>query len=146
MTSTEHPVTRSELREELGQHRSELREELGQHQSEIREEFGQFRSELREELSHYATKSELREELSHYATKEDLVNLEIRLTREITGLRTEFVDFKGEIKTDVADLRAEVKSETNTLLKWMVGVQIGGIAAIAAITTAVIAIAKVIGI
>ena len=153
MTSTEHPVTRSELREELRHYatkkdlshfRSEVREELAQHRSEVREELAQHRSELREELGQF--RSEVREELRHYATKEDLVNLEIRLTREITGLRTEFVDFKGEIKTDVADLRAEVKSETNTLLRWMVGVQVGGIAAIAAITTVVIAIAKVIGI
>ncbi len=111
------------------------------------------RSELREELRHYATKedltlyrSELREELRHYATKEDLANLELRLTREITDLKSEFSDFKGEIKSDVADLRAEVKGEISTLIKWMVGVQIGGVAAIAAITTAVIAIAKVIGI
>ena len=69
-----------------------------------------------------------------------------RLTREIIGLKSEFADFKGEIKSDVADLRAEVKGEISTLIKWMVGVQIGGIAAIAAITTAVIAIAKVIGV
>ena len=77
--------------------------------------------------------------MRHYATKEDLANLETRLTREIA-------DFKGEIKSDVADLRAEVKGEISTLIKWMVGVQIGGVAAIAAITTAVIAIAKVIGV
>ena len=105
MTSAEHPITRSELREELGQHRSEIRKELG----------------------HYATKSELREELSHYATKEDLANLETRLTREIS-------DFKGEIKDDFT-----------TLIKWMVGVQIGGIAAIATIATAIIAITKILG-
>ena len=113
MTSAEHPITRSELREELRHYAT------------------------KEDLNYY--RAELREELRHYATKEDLANLETRLTREIA-------DFKGEIKSDVADLRAEVKGEISTLIKWMVGVQIGGIAAIAAITTAVIAIAKVIGV
>ena len=113
MTSAEHPITRSELREELRHYAT------------------------KEDLNYY--RSELREELRHYATKEDLANLETRLTREVA-------DFKGEIKSDVADLRAEVKGEISTLIKWMVGVQIGGVAAIAAITTAVIAIAKVIGI
>ena len=95
---------------------------------------------------HPITRSELREELRHYATKEDLANLEVRLTREISDLRTEFVDFKGEIKSDVAGLRAEVKGEITTLIKWMVGVQVGGIAAIAAIASAAIAIAKLIGV
>ena len=103
-------------------------------------------SELREELSRYATKddlnlyrSELREELRHYATKEDVANLEVRLARKISDLKTEF---KGE----VAELRAELKGDISSLIKWMVGVQVGGIAAIAAITTAVIAIAKLIGV
>ena len=113
MTSAEHPITRSELREELRHYAT------------------------KEDLNYY--RAELREELRHYATKEDLANLETRLTREIA-------DFKGELKSDVADLRAEVKGEISTLIKWMVGVQIGGVAAIAAITTAVIAIAKVIGV
>ena len=90
------------------------------------------RSELREELSHY--RAELREELRHYATKEDLANLEIRLTREITDLKSEFGEFKVEIKGDI-----------DTLIKWMVGVQIGGIAAIATIATAIIAITKFLG-
>lgn len=76
---------------------------------------------------HPITRSELREELSHYATKEDLANLETRLTREI------------------ADFKTEVKSDINTLIKWMVGVQIGGIAAIAAIATAIITITKILG-
>ena len=76
---------------------------------------------------HPITRSELREELSHYATKEDLANLETRLTREIAG-------FKAEVKGDI-----------NTLIKWMVGVQIGGIAAIAAIATAIITITKILG-
>ena len=76
---------------------------------------------------HPITRSELREELSHYATKEDMANLETRLTREIS-------DFKGEIKDDF-----------NTLIKWMIGVQIGGIAAISAIATAIIAITKFLG-
>ena len=83
---------------------------------------------------HPITRSELREELSHYATKEDLANLELRLTREIADLKSEFSEFKAELKGDIS-----------TLIKWMVGVQIGGIAAIAAITTAVIAIAKLMG-
>jgi len=74
------------------------------------------------------TRSELREELRHYATKDDLTNLELRLTREI------------------GDLRAEVKGEITTLIKWMVGVQVGGIAAIAAIASAAIAIAKLVGV
>ena len=113
MTSAEHPITRSELREELRHYAT------------------------KEDLNYY--RSELREELRHYATKEDLANIETRLTREIA-------DFKGELKSDVANLRAEVKGEISTLIKWMVGVQIGGVAAIAAITTAVIAIAKVIGV
>ncbi len=83
---------------------------------------------------HPITRSELREELRHYATKEDLANLEIRLTREITDLKSEFGEFKVEIKGDI-----------NTLIKWMVGVQIGGIAAIATIATAIIAITKFLG-
>ena len=94
---------------------------------------------------HPITRSELREELSHYATKEDMANLEIRLTREISDLKSEFSEFKGELKAEVADLRAEVKSEIGTLIKWMVGVQIGGIAAISAIATAIIAITKFLG-
>ena len=133
MTSAEHPITRSELREELRHHAT-------------KKDLNHYRSELRDELTLYRQKeetlyrAELRQELGHYATKEDLANLEIRLTREIIA------DFKGELKSDVADLRAEVKGEISTLIKWMVGVQIGGVAAIAAITTAVIAIAKVIGV
>ena len=153
MTSAEHPITRSELREELRHHatkkdlnhyRSELRDEFTLYRSELRDELTLYRAELREEFTLY--RAELRQELGHYATKEDLANLEIRLTREIIGLKSEFADFKGELKSDVADLRAEVKGEISTLIKWMVGVQIGGVAAIAAITTAVIAIAKVIGV
>ena len=77
---------------------------------------------------HPITRSELREELRHYATKDDLTSLELRLTREI------------------GDLRAEVKGEITTLIKWMVGVQVGGIAAIAAIASAAIAIAKLVGV
>ena len=68
MTSAEHPITRSELREELRHYAT-------------KEDLNYYRSELREE--------ELREELGHYATKEDLANLELRLTREITDLRSE---------------------------------------------------------
>ena len=109
MTSAEHPVTRSELREELSRYAT------------------------KEDLNLY--RSELREELRHYATKEDVANLEVRLTREISDLKTEF-----------AELRAELKGDISSLIKWMVGVQVAGIAAIAAITTAVIAIAKLIGI
>ncbi len=77
---------------------------------------------------HPITRSELREELRHYATKDDLTSLELRLTREI------------------GDLRAEVKGEITTLIKWMVGVQVGGVAAIAAIASAAIAIAKLVGV
>ena len=113
MTSAEHPVTRSELREELRHYAT-------------KEDLNLFRLEIREELSQ--TRSEIRKELSHYATKEDVANLETRLTREIS-------DFKADIKGDIS-----------SLIKWMVGVQVGGIAAIAAITTAVIAIAKLIGV
>ena len=90
------------------------------------------RAELREELSQ--TRAELREELRHYATKEDLANLETRLTREIADLKSEFSEFK-----------VEVKGEISTLIKWMVGVQIGGVAAISAIATAIIAITKILG-
>ena len=83
---------------------------------------------------HPITRSELREELLQYATKDDLTNLELRLTREIADLKSEFSAFKVEVKGDV-----------NTLIKWMVGVQVGGIAAIAAIATAIITITKILG-
>ena len=159
MTSVEHPVTRSELREELrryatkedlseyraelreelSQLRSEVREELSQHRSEVREELGQLRSEVREELGQF--RSEVREELRHYATKEDVANLEVRLTREISDLKTEF----GEFKVEVAELRTELKGEISTLIKWMVGVQVGGIAAIGVIATAVFTFARLSG-
>ena len=112
MTSAEHPVTRSELREELRYYAT-------------KEDLNLFRSEIREELSQ--TRSEIRKELSHYATKEDVANLETRLTREISGFRT------------------EIKGDISSLIKWMVGVQIGGIAAIATIATAIITITKILG-
>lgn len=112
MTSAEHPVTRSELREELRHYAT-------------KEDLNLFRLEIREELSQ--TRSEIRKELSHYATKEDVANLETRLTREIS------------------DFKADIKGEISTLIKWMVGVQIGGIAAIATIATAIITITKILG-
>ncbi len=119
MASAEHPITRSELREELRHYAT--KDDLNLYRSELREELGLYRSELREELR-------------HYATKEDVANLETRLTREISDLKSEFSEFKVEVKGDV-----------NTLIKWMVGVQVGGIAAIAAIATAIVTITKILG-
>ena len=70
------------------------------------------------------TRSGLREELdrvlAYYATKEDLAQLETRLTQAISDQKTD-------------------------LVKWMVGVQVGGIATLATIVTAIIAIMKFLG-
>ena len=67
------------------------------------------------------TRSELREELQsilqYYATKEDLSDLKVELTKDIGNLETR-------------------------LVKWIVGVQIGGIVALTAVVTSVIAIMK----
>ena len=71
-------------------------------------------------MEHPITRSELREELQHYATKADLADLKAELTRDI-----------GELET--------------RLVKWIVGVQIGGLAALAAIATAIIAVMKFLG-
>ena len=55
----------------------------------------------------------------------------------------------AEVKADIAELRGEVKAEIaeleTRLIKWMVGTQIGGIAAFAAVATAIIAILKILG-
>ena len=67
------------------------------------------------------TRSELREELQsilqYYATKEDLSDLKVELTKDIGNLETR-------------------------LVKGIVGVQIGGIIALTAVVTSVIAIMK----
>ena len=62
------------------------------------------------------TRTELREELQYYATKADL-----------------------------AELKSELSVLETRLVKWMVGVQLGGLAALAAVTTAIIAITKFLG-
>lgn len=82
MTTTEHPITRSELREEFRELRREFRE--------------------------------------HYATKEDLAQLEVKLESKLGQLESK-------------------------LIKWMVGVQVGGIAALATVVTAIIAIMRLLG-
>ena len=79
MSTTEHPITRSELREELDRLRREFRE--------------------------------------HYATKADLEAL------------------RSELKEDIGTLETR-------LVKWIVGVQIGGLTALAAVSAAIIAAIK----
>ncbi len=86
---------------------------------------------------------------------------------DITEVRTDVAEFRAEVRTDVAELRSEVgtsnaelRAEVRTdvasirtemaemevrMIKWMVAVQIGGITAIAAVTTAIIAISRLLG-
>ncbi len=70
MATLEHPITRSELQEELQQLRSEIRGELQELREDFRRELGQLREEFRD----------------HYATKADLAQLETRLTKWMIGL------------------------------------------------------------
>ena len=54
----------------------------------------------------------------------------------------------AEVRTDVAELRAEVRGDVaemeTRIIKWMVAVQIGGITAMAAVATAIIAISRLL--
>ncbi len=71
------------------------------------------------------TREDLRHELQHYATKADLAEL-----------RAEFKADIGEVKASISDLRAEMKADRASLVMWAVGLLLGGMAASAAIATA----------
>ena len=75
------------------------------------------------------TREDLRHELQHYATKADLAEL-----------RAEFKADIGEVKASISDLRAEMKADygelKSGLVMWAVGLLLGGMAASAAIATA----------
>ena len=98
MATSEPPITRSELREEL-----------------------------REALQHYATKEDLRQALQNYVTKEDLLQvMQNYATKE--DLRETLQNYAT--KGDLASLETR-------LIKWMVGVMIGGMATAATLTIAI---------
>ena len=75
----------------------------------------ELREELANALSHYVTRAELREELvyalQHYATKSDVAELEVRM------------------------IAMEAR-----LIRWIVGMMVGGMAAAAAIASIVAAV------
>ena len=111
MATSEPPITRSELREEL-------REALGDYAT---------KNDLREVLQHYATKEDLRRTIQNFATKEDLLQaLQNYATKE--DLRDTLRNYAT--KGDLASLETR-------LIKWMVGVMIGGMATAATITIAI---------
>lgn len=91
-----------------------------------------------------------------FATKADIAELKAEVKTDIAKVRTEVAELRaevkadiGELKTEVAELRAEVKTDIAELetriVKWMVGTQLGGIAAFAAVATAIIAVLKLLG-
>ena len=70
MVTTEAPVTRSELREEMTALRVDMREETASLKADLRQELALMRDEFRQ----------------HYATKADLKELELRLLVRLGGL------------------------------------------------------------
>ena len=80
-----------------------------------------------------------------FATKADVADVRT----EIAELRAEVRTGLAEVRTEVAEFRAEVKTDIAEMeiriTKWMVGTQIGGIAALAAVGAAIIAILKLLG-
>ena len=69
-------------------------------------------------------------EVSDLATKADLAGLRAELKADMAELRSELKADMGELRAGMAGLRAEVRGEQNTHLRWIVGTMIG-IAALA---------------
>ena len=80
----------------------------------------------------------------HLATKADLAELKAELKADIGGLRAEHEHMAT--KADLAELKAELKDDMGklqvSLIKWMVGLVLGGMAGI---TGLVIAVMRLIG-
>ena len=81
MVTTEAPVTRSELREEIGSLKADMRGEMASLRTDLREELASFKADMRQELA--LLRDEFRQ---HYATKADLKELELRLMVRLGGL------------------------------------------------------------
>ena len=77
----------------------------------------------------------------HLATKADLAELKAELKSDIGGLKAEFKEdlggLRSELKGEIGGLRAEFKEDLGklhaSLVKWMVGVMVGGVGAMAGI-------------
>ena len=52
---------------------------------------------------------------------------------DIALLKSDIADVRAELKGDIGDLRAEMKGDISSVIKWMAMLQLGGLAAIAAI-------------
>ena len=75
------------------------------------------------EVSDLATKADLTQLKTEL--KGDVAELRAELKADIAELRTELKADIAELKTDIAGLRAEVRGELNTHLRWIVGTIIG---------------------
>ena len=86
----------------------------------------------------------------HLATKSDLSELKAELKADIGELKAEFKgdigELKAEFKGDIGELKAEFKDDIGklqvALIKWMVGLVLGGMLGI---TGLVIAVMRLIG-
>ena len=146
MTTAEHPITRSELREELARYptKAELREELSRYAT---------KADLQEELARYATKADLRAELDralqNYVTKADLIEGLARYASK-AELREELARYAtkadlAEVKTEVVELRAELYQSLHMmesrLLRWIAGWTTGGMVGVAGLVLAAVRVA-----
>ena len=92
MVTTEAPVTRSELREEMASLKADVQGEMASLRTDLREELASFKSDVQGGMA--SLKADMRQELAllrdefrqHYATKADLKELELRLMVRLGGL------------------------------------------------------------
>ena len=57
--------------------------------------------------------------LDHLATKADLAELRADLKSEISDLRTEMAGVKGELRAEIRDVRAEIFDVKGELVRWI---------------------------
>ena len=102
----------------------------------------------------FATKADLAEFRGEVKTdiaevRTEVAEFRAEVKTDIAEVRTEVAEFRAEVKADMAELRGEVKTNTaemeTRIIKWMVAAQIGGIAALATVTTAIIAFSRLLG-
>jgi hypothetical protein len=81
VVTTEAPITRTELREEMASLKADVQGGMASLKTDIRGEMASLKVDIRQELA--LLRDEFRQ---HYATKADLKELELRLMVRLGGL------------------------------------------------------------
>ena len=92
----------------------ELRADTSELKGELKAEMGELRADMSE------LKGELKAEMGE-------------LRADMSELKGELKAEMGELRADMSELRAELTKEMGNHLKWMIGLQLAGLTAVAAI-------------